>query len=151
MLDKLIAVSLIIGIIAGWMAHGWYEGNQTADDRIAAAAAKTEKQAEQHAVTEKVVTEYVDRIVYVKGKTNEILKEVPVYIPADAMLPGGFRLLHDAAVRGELPESAGLADAQPIDAQTASTTVAENYGACHEVRERLIGLQQWVRAQREGG
>lgn len=151
MIDKLKPyiwiITLLSGLIVGWVVHGWYTGNKTADDRIAVAEAKTEKQAEQHAITDRVVTEYVDRIVYVKGKTNEIIKEVPVYIPADSSLPGGFRLLHDAAVRGGLPDTPSLTDARPVDTQTVARTITENYGTCHEIREQLISLQDWVNSQ----
>lgn len=146
---KLIIFALIVGLLflTGWVSRGWYADSKNADDRIAAAESKIEKQAEQHAITQRVVTEYVDRIVYVKGKTNEVVKEIPVYIPADSMLPGGFRLLHDAAVRSEFPESARSADASPVNTQDVARTVAENYGTCNEFREQLVSLQDWVRRQ----
>ena len=146
---KLISLGLVALalFLAGWFSHGWHAGSKTADDRIAAAEAKAVRQSEQHAVTDHVVTEYVDRIIYVKGKTNEVVKEIPVYIPADSMLPGGFRLLHDAAVRSDFPESARSADASPVNTQDVARTVTENYGACNEFREQLVSLQDWVRRQ----
>ena len=148
---KLISFALIAGllILIGWLPHGWYTSSKNASDRIAVFEAKTETQSEQHAVTDRVVTEYVDRIVYVKGKTNEVIKEIPVYIPADSILPGGFRLLHDAAVRSEFPEPAGNTDASPVNTQDVARTVVENYGTYHEVREQLVNLQTWIRQQQE--
>lgn len=147
---KLISFALIAGLLflAGWLACSWYTGSKNADDRIAAADAKTEKQSEQHAVTDRVVTEYVDRIVYVKGKTNEIVKEIPVYISGHSMLPGGFRLLHDTAVRGGFSISTRSADAQPVPTQDAARTIVENYGTCNEVREQLLSLQDWILKQK---
>lgn len=99
-------------------------------------------------VTTRVETKYVDRIVTVEGKTREIIREVPVYVPAGAVeLPPGWRLLHDAAAEGSVPDPADLADAAPVDAQAAATTVVENYGACHVIATRLTSLQEWVREQ----
>lgn len=148
---KLISLAFIAGLLflMGWLARGWYADSKTADERIAVAEAKMEKQSEQYVVTDRVVTEYVDRIVYVKGEINEIVKEIPVYISGDSMLPGGFRLLHDTAVRGGFSISTGSADAQPVSTQDAARTVVENYGTCHEVREQLVSLQTWIRQQQE--
>lgn len=140
---------LLIGAGIGFGLHWHYSGIYDLKQELKAERAKSKLKDGQHDITDRVVTEYIDRIVYVKGKTNEIVKEVPVYIPADIMLPGGFRLLHDAAVRGELSAAASLADARPVDAQTVARTIVENYGTCHEVREQLISLQEWVREQKD--
>jgi hypothetical protein len=102
-------------------------------------------EAKQAEITVQRVTEYVDRVktVYVKGDT--IIKRVPVYVPADTPdLPGGWRLLHDAAVTGaELPETPGSLQAFPVSAQDAARTVAANYTACKAELEKLNGLWLW--------
>jgi hypothetical protein len=64
-------------------------------------------------------------------------------------LPGGFRLLHDAAATNTLPDSAKLPDASPVSVADATTTVAGNYKTCNEVREQLVSLQDWVLGQQE--
>ena len=98
--------------------------------------------------SERVVVKYVDRLQVVAGRTKTIIKEVPVYVPADsADLPAGFRVLHDAAATGELPDPARIADAAPVAAQDAAATVIDNYGACHANAEQVTALQDWIRAQ----
>lgn len=105
----------------------------------------TTKQAE---ATVKVVTQYVDRVKVIREKGDAIIKEVPVYVPSSTPdLPPGFRLLHDSAVDGTVPDPSGLANADPVGAREATTTIAGNYKTCNAIREQLIGLQDWVRIQ----
>jgi len=100
--------------------------------------------------TVQVVTQYVDRVHVVREKAKTIIKEVPIYVPSDSCpMPGGFRVLHDAAARGEFPDPAGVADAPAAPAHDVAATVADNYGAYHETAEQLRALQEWVRAQAE--
>ena len=151
-----------LALIAAFWLHGnaqYRAGVRESDERhrIADEAART-KQAEQAAkvvtqqaaVTERVVTQYVDRVRTVREKAREIVKEVPIYVPADSCpLPSGFRVLHDAAALGvpSVPDAAARADAAPVPAQVAAATVADNYGACRETAEQLRGLQAWVSQQ----
>ena len=150
-------------VVAFWL-HGnaqYRAGVRESDERhrIAdeAANARLAEQAaalatRQQDVTERVVTQYVDRVRTVREKAREIVKEVPVYVPADSCpLPSGFRLLHDAAALGvpPVPDAAARADAAPVPAQTAAATVADNYGTCRETAEQLRGLQAWVSQQRD--
>jgi hypothetical protein len=97
-----------------------------------------------------VVTQYVDRVQVVHEQAKTIIKEIPVYVPSDpgaCDLPGGFRLLHDAAATGNpLPGPAAIADAAPASAQTVTSTVSENYEQCLAISEQLTALQAWADA-----
>jgi hypothetical protein len=113
----------------------------------AQAAAEAHKRAQAEASI-RVVTKYVDRVKVVAGRTQTIIKEVPIYVPAtDPDLGAGWRVLHDAAAQGVLPDPARIADAAPVPAQDAAETVAGNYGVCHETAEQVKALQDWIRAQ----
>ncbi len=114
-------------------------------------------QTAQAQATTRVVTQYVDRIQTVRERGKTILKEVPIYVPStvtpvtsgpnagcDCSLPGGFRVLHDAAAIGTLPEPTAIADAPSVSTQDAAATVADNYLTCHVNAEQLSALQQWV-------
>lgn len=142
----LLALSLV--------AVGWVRGATGVQTRWdAERAARTQHVAivkvRQADATFQVITRYVDRIRTVQVAGNTIIQEVPRYVPLDSpALPGGWRLLHDAAARGEPADAARSADAPPVSAQDAATTVANNYLACHEQAEQLIALQDWVTAQR---
>lgn len=79
-----------------------------------------------------------------------IIKEVPIYVPSSTPdLPAGFRLLHDAAALGAVPDRRDGADAAAVSAQDAAATVAENYSGCRDNAAQVIAWQQWYEAQRE--
>lgn len=88
--------------------------------------------------------------------TRTITREVPRYVRepapqcADAGLhSGGFRVLHDAAAVGVVPDPARVADAPAVGAAAAAGTIADNYAACLDWRAQVIGWQQWYRTATE--
>ena len=143
----LLAVALIgfgwikgaVHVQAQWDAAVQQQALQTSATRL--------RQAE---ATVKVVTQYVDRVRVVREKGDTIIREVPVYVPAQAdaacTINRGFVRLHDAAAAGELPEPAGDADAPAagIALSAVAETVTANYQTCHENAEQLRALQAWV-------
>ena len=116
-------------------------------------AARVEKAQAQ--ATVQVVTEYVDRVKIVRQAGETIIKEVPVYVPAQAdaacVVPRGFVRLHDAAAQGVVPEPAGDSDAAPagVALSAVAGTVAENYTACRANAEQLSALQSWILEMKE--
>lgn len=153
------AVLLLLLGLVGWKIHAYgaaryAEGEadvqaQWDKQKRADADAAAKLQAEANRVSTKIVTQYVDRVRVVREKSNAIVRQVPVFVPPGLPdLPGGFRLLHDAAAANEpLPSGASVFDAAPVPAQTVAATVADNYGTDHETAERLISLQDLVYAQ----
>jgi hypothetical protein len=101
----------------------------------------------QAVVSDKTVTQYVDRVQIVQGKSREIIKEVKVYVQDTCTLSGGFRLLHDSAVNNELPSPSRIADAETISVEAVAQTVIENYQACNVNSETLSSLQGWIKEQ----
>jgi hypothetical protein len=101
----------------------------------------------QAVVSDQTVTQYVDRVQIVQGKSREIIKEVKVYVQDTCTLSGGFRLLHDSAVNNELPSPSRIADAETISVEAVAQTVIENYQACNVNSETLSSLQSWVKEQ----
>lgn len=144
----------LVALGAALIGFGWIKGaghvqakwDAAAQERILHAAAVRERQAQ---ATVKVVTQYVDRVRVVREKGETIIKEVPVYVPAQAdaacTINGGFVRLHDAAAAGELPEPARDADAaaEGIALSAVAGTITANYQTCHENAERLRALQVW--------
>jgi hypothetical protein len=105
-------------------------------------------QAQANRVSTKIETQYLTRVEKIRGDTQTIVRQVPVFVPAGSCdLPGGFRVLHDAAAEGSVPDPARAADAAPVPAQAAAGTIADNYGTCRETAERLTSLQDWVKQQ----
>ncbi|OVE46678.1 hypothetical protein [Chromobacterium violaceum] len=152
LLYRWLALLALAGALIGF---GWIKGASHVQAQWDTATSKQslrvahvrQRQAE---TTVKVVTKYTERVRTVRAAGETIIKEVPVYVSATAPdLPGGFRLLHDAAARGEPPTSAGSADAPSVAARTVAETVISNYTACRENAEQLTALQAWVRQQHE--
>lgn len=155
-----IALALVALLaLAGWKVHSYgtarYKAGQAdvqakwdaANDKAQAEIAKLREAANR--VTVRTETVYVDRVRTIREKGNEIVRNVPVYVPAGSPdLPAGFRLLHDAAAANSpIPASPGIADAAAVSAQTVAVTVASNYAISAENAARLTGLQDWVRQQ----
>ncbi|KMJ53796.1 hypothetical protein ACG97_06010 [Vogesella sp. EB] len=145
----------LLALAGALLAFGWVKGASHVQDKLDAAnlsaTARTaivrQRQAE---ATVQVLTKYVDRVRTVHAAGETIIKEVPVYVPSDSpALPGGFRVLHDAAALGELPDPARVADAPAVPAQDAAATVAANYLTCRENAEQLTALQAWVVSQQQ--
>ena len=143
-------------IAAGWVyGHSRYNAGQA--DVQAKWDASVEKgkaeiarlQAQANRISTKIETKYLTRVETIRGATQTIVRQVPVFVPAGSCeLPGGFRVLHDAAAQGSVPDPARAADAATVPAQDAAATVAGNYGACRETAARLISLQDWVKQQK---
>lgn len=155
------AGALLVLVLAGLGTWWWIDGLQRAaaeaDAKVTTlelelAAARTT--IAQQKTTERVVTQYVDRVRIVRERAQTIVKEVPVYVPLEAdaacRINRGFVWLHDAAARNLPPApGTGAADAPApgVTLSSVARTVTGNYATCHETREQLTGLQSWVRAQ----
>ncbi len=146
------ALAMVLFSIALFGA-GWVKGSMSVHAEWDAAIGRQVvqvAQVKQHQaeITTEVVTKYVDKIKLVHDQGETIIKEVPHYVPSDTcILPAGFRLLHDAAASGELPDTARSADAQPVTAQDVAATIASNYQQSREIATQLEALQEWVRRQ----
>lgn len=137
-------------VIGGAYLKGREHGREALlADQLTAAQAIAGRQQK---VTERVVVEYRDRVQTIKEKGGEIVREVEKLVPVGGCeLDGGWRVLHDAAARGRLPDAAGGAHGPPapVDPIAAARTVAGNYATCHEIAAQLTGLQEWVQKQHE--
>lgn len=147
MLYAALAAALVVGYFA-WADHigdvregqvraQYAKQAQEADDKRAAVAVPVA--AKQEAEQKKIRTVF-----------KTIIKEVPTYVSInDCPMSPGFRVFHDAAAHGELPDPARIADAAAVPAPDLANTVADNYQTCHANSARLTGLQDWVRAQQQ--
>lgn len=151
-------VLLAVLAVFGWRIHAYgearYEAGQAAtqaewDKAIERGRKEVERlRTAAGKVTVRTEIQYRDRVKVIREKGDAIVREVPVFVPAGSVLPGGFRLFHDAAAaNGAVPDPAAIPDAAPVDAQAVAGTVADNYATYHEVAERLTSLQDWVMAQ----
>ncbi len=100
------------------------------------------------AVAPPIAAKHDEAVVKIQTVVKTIYKDRPIYVKAtDCPLTPGFRVYHDAAANGVVPEPSGIPNAQAVPATDVADTVNANYGTCHETEQRLIDLQAWVRAQ----
>lgn len=145
-------LALLIGL---WLfGNSRYEAGRRFElDKAAAAEAKRKQQVAELAfdlslASSRVEVRTVTRIERGATITKTITQKVPYYVPSDtADLPGGFRLLHDAAALATDPAPASaIADAAPVPAQDAAATVVENYGIAHRNAITVEAWQEWWKA-----
>ena len=155
----LARVVVWVVLISSLIGYGFFKGNEHGTQKLInyvgeQATASVKLVAKQTAVTEKIVTEYVK----VAGKTkivhDTIQTEVTKYVDSkplalSCMLDERWVRLHDSAAAGTVPPPAGAADGASggISAAEALPTITENYGAAIRNKNKLTGLQSWVREQ----
>ena len=83
----------------------------------------------------------VAKVVY-QTITKEVTKYVPNTLP---LLPGDFRLLHDAAAEGVAIDDTKRANASPVAPATVAATIASNYANCNADQDKLETLQAIVK------
>lgn len=142
----LLAFAAAVGVV------GWIKGAASVQTQWDAANARAQATADrviikQGEAVEYIRVEYVDRVKVVKQAAETRIERVIEYVPAGTCdLPGSFRLYHDAAARGDLPETAAAgADAAPVPAQDLARTIDENYTGCLANAELIESLQAYAR------
>ncbi len=138
--------------------YGWLQQEAAISSASQAVAETTERQA---LTTEQVGQAFASQQARTQIVIQTIVKKVPVYVTkqADAhcTIPLGFVRLHDAAAGGVpvLSDTSGQSHGTPGDPDAASghslsdvaETVTDNYGACRQIAEQLVDLQDWVSRQ----
>ncbi len=150
-IPKLIGVILTAGgiFISGgiWTQREFLEAVEKQKQEIA----RLEKASGE--ITTKVEKVYIERTKVIKEKGDVIVEKVPEYITKDADakcdVPNGFVVLHNSAVKNEIPNTAREFNEKSsgVELSTVGKTVAGNYTTCNEVREQLRSLQEWVKEQ----
>lgn len=151
---SLIKTISTVLLVAGVYFYGGYGVEMEWRKKAAELQAEIDrKNAVSEVVTEKIVTQYVDKVKIVKEKGNVVIKEIPKYITkesdANCVIPKSFVMLHNSASRNEIPDSTGPVDdsASTLKLSTVIETVAGNYTIYYETSEQLKALQDWVRQQ----
>lgn len=145
----------IIFILLGTFAIGYQKGSNNAEAKYEqkladAKEAYAELEKVKNKVVEKIVTQYVDKIVYVtKWRTKNVT--VTEVVPSDCSLNNGWVHVHDASVAGRSADTTLAADgtSSGIETPEALATIVDNYGICAENAEKLKALQQYVKDQQK--
>lgn len=147
-------ISIALTLVIALFSSGLYVGNRLGISSCQEAVIESQRHgldvsAKQSQISDSVTTKYVDRIKIVQGRTQEIIKEIKVYVKddADTYLPGSFRMLHDLAINYDPSSASGTVDETPVKTQDFAETVVRNYGICQENASTLEALQDFVRQQ----
>lgn len=148
----LLLLALLTTAYIKGMAHVQDQWNDSIQKENIATLTRT---VVRHEITEKVVTQFVDKVKIVKEKGDTIIKEVPYVVTkeVDSACPinNGFVRLWNDSNKGELSAST-----RDIDASTSrvvlsdvATQHAREAEICRATEEQLKSLQQWIREQSE--
>ena len=149
------AATILVLAVGGSAYWGYNKGFREAEIEGAVKMANLKAEKEQKIkelqqaasqVSEKVVVEYVDRVQEViKNKVvyRDIIKEV--LVPSTCSLSNGWVQVHDAAatnsvvnIEGDPNTDSNISDTEGLNA------VVNNYSTCHQTRDQLVALQNWV-------
>ena len=138
----LAAALFSFGLYVGhkWGVSACYEAT------IEAQRHTIETGVKQAVVSDQTVTKYVDRVQDLQKTSRAIIKEV-IHVQDTGTLSSGFRVWHDSAIYNELPDPTRIIDASTVAVETVAETIGANYGICHQNKETLTALQDWVREQ----
>ena len=154
----LARAGVVVLILAAAFGAGWVKGNQHGTQKLtdyqgAQALASIKVIIKQGAVTERVLTKYLERVKLVEGATTTIEKEVTKYVDSKplalaCMLDNRWVRLHDAAAGAIPPAPVQPADtAGALPAPAALPTITKNYAAGNRNADKLDALQEWIREQ----
>lgn len=133
-------------IVWQWAQHYVYKDWNASTEKGRAIVDQLKKDAKK--VNTVIDTQWKERTEYIYVKGDTIVKEIPKYIPIGTPdLPGGFRVLHDAAATSTVPGPASSVEATPIGVEDATKTIVTNYTQCLIWREEAVTWRQWYQEQ----
>lgn len=146
----LIGFGLTLWLYGAWQ---YQQGKNKIQAEWTASIERGKARIEQLKENQLTVNMVVDTIyqertefIYVKGKT--LVEQIPVYIPIDTPdLPGGFRVLHDAAATSTIPSPTESESAAPVRVEEATSTIIDNYTTCLAIREEVVAWRSWYPEQ----
>jgi len=150
-----IRVAAIVVALFGIYFEGGYMTEIEWRARVEALEAKVkvaeEKSAEVNTVIEK---QYVDRVKVIKETANANIQYVDrVVAKYDNLctVSNAAVLLHDSASRNEVARSSlGLDEGtSSLKISDILSTVTDNYSTYYQVREQVLGWQQWYKEQKK--
>lgn len=145
------AGTLAAAFFAGWQTNGWRLGEQIQDARANAAEAREAQQQADAQALDAVVEAAYQRTKRREVRTRTVTREVTRYVesePDACELDPEWVRHHNHAAADPAGEPYGPAGG--LTTTDALPVVTDNYLRCYEWRDRLIGLQDWVRRTRDG-
>lgn len=146
---------LLVGVLLSFWLYGvwqYQQGQKSVQDqwdesRKLGQAIVKDLELRANAVVSIIEHQVTTETRVIHEKADVIIREIPRYIPVDTPdLPGGFRLLHDAAASSKVPSEADL-PGQPVGVAEVTRTVTLNYSTCLQWKAELDGWDLWHQEQ----
>jgi hypothetical protein len=107
-----IIVGLVVALFSGGLYIGYQWGSKALPEaQVAQQIDFTKTLSERWQITSNSVPIYIKQIEKVKGDTQLLLTQVPVYVKDHCPLSPNLRVLHDLASQGQVPDSKRDSDA----------------------------------------
>jgi hypothetical protein len=142
-----LAVAILSAALAGagtWRIQEWRHDAEKAEALQEAVRMNAKRDSLSYATADKAAKAEARVRTVTRVQVQEVTKYVSVN---DCPMSPSFRVYHDAAAAGEVPDASRIVDAAAVSAPTLAATIAWNYGTCLEDAARLTGLQEWVSEQ----
>ena len=151
-------ISIALTLVIALFSSGLYVGNRLGISSCQEAVIESQRHglevsAKQSQISDSVTTKYVDRIKIVQGRTQEIIKEIKVYVTekndVQCMVNTGFVRMWNDANSSSISASSGNSDetASTVILSEVATQHAKEALICNETEQQLLSLQEWVREQ----
>ena len=146
---KLLAgAALILGVFV----FGYMKGSAHAELELQRFAAKASEQVAElerknSEISNKVVTEYVDRTNTIREKEYVYVDAAKNTVPSQSVMSNGWVFTHGISASASDADATRSSDASPsgIKDNKALETVINNYSTCQQNAEQLKTLQEWIR------
>jgi len=151
-ITKPLAIALVI---AGAFLQGNLYGTSGYLAKVKEMEEKIEQAKQQSAqVNTAIRTRIVERVKVVKENTNanvSVVEKVVTKYDNLCTVSNAAISVHNSASQNAVAPSSGAAVEGTSDVKISELvrTVTENYGTYYEMREMLLGWQQWYREQRK--
>ncbi len=140
-----------VALIMGVFFYGYMKGSAYAEAELARFSAEKNKQVAElekknAEISNKVVTEYVDRTNTIREKEYVYRDIATKSVPPQHVMSNGWVWAHDASASSSDADPARASDASPsgIKDNEALLTIFSNYSRCMQNSQQLISLQQWI-------
>lgn len=115
-------------------------------------ARRAEQQSQQ--VNTVIQTKVVERVKVVREKTDanvQVVEKIVTKYDNMCTLSNAAISVHDSASQNQVSRSTGsvVEGTSDVKASELIKTVTENYGTYYQMREQLLGWQQWYKEQRK--
>lgn len=145
---KLLAAA---ALVIGAFIFGYMKGSAYAEAELARFSAKKAEQVAElerknAEISNKVVTEYVDRVNTIREKEYVYLDRAKNNVPSQFTVSNGWVYTHDISATSGDADSARSSDATPSTVKDTDALIGiiRNYAICQSNAVQLIELQRWI-------